>query len=103
MSSQRKTLSRRRDSTPFGSTLGSTVPLASIRWLAKLGRAYCDGRTSLPGPSVFVRALELRDATLEPSDLALGAHAAPAERPRYGELPVPPRASTRRSRGVAAA
>ena len=32
--------------------------------------------------------LELRDATLEASDLPLGAHAAPAERPRDGELPV---------------
>src|SRR3954465_10419117 len=82
MSSQRKTPSRSRDSTPLGSTLGSTVPLASIRWLAKLGRAYCDGRTSLSGP------LELRDPMLEASDLPLCAHATPAERPRYCELPV---------------
>src|SRR3954452_12097337 len=88
MSSQRKTPSRSRDSTPLGSTLGSTVPLASIRWLAKLGRAYCDGRTSSSGRTVFARALELRDATLDPSDLPLCAHPTPAERPRYCELPV---------------
>src|SRR5579862_2269748 len=35
MSSQRKTPSSSRDWTPFGSTFGSTVPCASIRWLAK--------------------------------------------------------------------
>src|SRR5436305_3085685 len=82
MSSQRKTLSRRRDSTPLGSTLGSTVPLASIRWLAKLGRAYCDGRTG------SALALELRDAPLDAGDLALRGHAAPAERPRDRELAI---------------
>lgn len=58
-----------------------TARASDLRRARRTGRGSCTGLASL-------LAFELRDTTLEASDLLLGAHPTPAERSRNGELAV---------------
>jgi len=58
------------------------------RSLAASNEGVESARHDLLGRAVSVPALELRDSTLEASDLHLVAHAAPTERPSRAEPAV---------------